>query len=113
MLATGISVNKDGLLLDAISIGGLCASAYCVTTRNCVYLQLSTGTGKNIDAATSMAVDAPECNIHLLTDADKTGRSAMRFTAKLCQSTGCDRQNGPKCHAFCCLTSGNAAGAAG
>ena len=47
-------------------------------------LYLSTSTGKNIDAATSMAVDAPECNIHLLTDTDKTGRSAMRFTAKLC-----------------------------
>ena len=75
--------------------------------------QYQLSTSKNIDAASSMAVDVPECNIHLLTDTDKTGRNAMRFTAKLCQSIGCDRQNGPECHAFCCLTSGNAAGAAG
>lgn len=31
--------DKHGLLLNAISIGELCASANCVTTRSCIYQQ--------------------------------------------------------------------------
>ena len=44
-------------------------------------LYLSTSTGNNIDAATPMAVDAPECDIPVCTD--KTSRSAMRFAVVL------------------------------
>ena len=106
--------DKHGLLLDAISIGELCASANCVTTRNCVYQQALATTSMQQHRWQWMRLSATSPSA-------QTRRAGVPCVLLLFYSRECawvrhshlHRQNGPECHAFCCLTGGNVVGAAG